>query len=152
MPSSAWRRSRRAAATPPPPAPATPRRSELDPRNTTALAGLASLADPTRRGTVETRLRDDVMRHPQSPALHFALGNVYSSQARWTEAQAEYFEAHRLDPANPDIAHNLAVALDSLGQSRVAAQFYRRALEAARAQPAQFDPAPVARRLQELEP
>jgi hypothetical protein len=42
------------------------------------------------------------------------------------------------------------VALDNLGQPRVAAQFYRRALEAARAQPAQFDAAPVARRLAEL--
>lgn len=123
---------------------------ELDPRNPTALAGLATLADPSRRGTVEARLREDLMRYPQSPALHFALGNVYSSQARWSEAQGEYFEAHRLDPSNADIAHNLAVALDNLGQSRVAAQFYRRALDAARAQPAQFDPAPVARRLAEL--
>jgi tetratricopeptide (TPR) repeat protein len=50
---------------------------ELDPRNPTALAGLASLADPSRRGTVEARLREDLMRYPQSPALHFALGNVY---------------------------------------------------------------------------
>lgn len=123
---------------------------ELDPRNPTALAGLATLADPSRRGTVEARLREDVMRYPQSPALHFALGNVYSSQSRWSEAQGEYFEAHRLDPSNADIAHNLAVALDNLGQARVAAQFYRRALDAARTQPAQFDPAPVARRLAEL--
>ncbi|MEO7744006.1 MAG: hypothetical protein ABIR98_13800 [Usitatibacter sp.] len=125
---------------------------ELDPRNATALAGMATLADPSRRGTVEPRLREDVMRYPQSPALHFALGNVYSSQARWSEAQGEFFEAHRLDPSNADIAHNLAVALDNLGQPRVAAQFYRRALESARVQPAQFDPAPVARRLQELGP
>ena len=123
---------------------------ELDPRNPTALAGLASLADPSRRGTVEARLREDVSRYPHSPALHFALGNVYSAQARWSEAQGEYFEAHRLDPTSADIAHNLAVALDNLGQARVAAQFYRRALEAARSTPAQFDPAPVARRLAEL--
>jgi tetratricopeptide (TPR) repeat protein len=123
---------------------------ELDPRNPTALAGLATLADPSRRGTVEARLREDVMRYPQSPALHFALGNVYSAQSRWSEAQGEYFEAHRLDPSNADIAHNLAVALDNLGQSRVAAQFYRRALDAARTQPAQFDPAPASRRLAEL--
>jgi tetratricopeptide (TPR) repeat protein len=123
---------------------------ELDPRNPTALAGLATLADPTPRGSVEARLREDLMRYPQSPALHFALGNLYSSQARWSEAQGEFFEAHRLDPTNADIAHNLAVALDNLGQSRIAAQFYRRALEAARTGPAQFDPAPVSRRLAEL--
>lgn len=123
---------------------------ELDPRNPTALAGLATLADPSIRGTVEARLREDLMRYPQSPALHFALGNVLSSQSRWSEAQGEYFEAHRLDPSSADIAHNLAVALDNLGQARVAAQFYRRALDASRTQPAQFDPAPVARRLAEL--
>ncbi len=123
---------------------------ELEPRNATAMAGLATLADPSRRGNVEARLREDVMRYPQSAPLHFALGNVYSAQSRWSEAQGEYFEAHRLDPSSADIAHNLAVALDNLGQGRVAAQFYRRALEAARTQPAQFDPAPVARRLAEL--
>lgn len=123
---------------------------ELDPRNATALAGMATLADPSRRGNVEARLREDVLRYPQSAPLHFALGNLYSAQARWSEAQGEYFEAHRLDPSSADIAHNLAVALDNLGQSRLAAQFYRRALEAARTQPAQFDPAPVASRLAEL--
>lgn len=123
---------------------------ELEPRNATALAGLATLSDPSRHGNVEARLREDLMRYPQSAPLHFALGNVFSAQARWSEAQAEYFEAHRLDPSSADIAHNLAVALDNLGQGRVAAQFYRRALDAARTQPAQFDPAPVARRLAEL--
>jgi tetratricopeptide (TPR) repeat protein len=123
---------------------------ELDPRNATALAGLAALADASRPGAVEARLREDVMRSPQSPALHLALGNVYAAQKRWSEAQGEYFEAHRLDPANPDIAFNLAVSLDNLGRGALAAQFYRRALDSARAQPAQFDPAAVNRRLAEM--
>jgi tetratricopeptide (TPR) repeat protein len=123
---------------------------ELDPRNVTALAGLAALADASRPGAVEARLREDVMRHPQSSALHVALGNVYAAQKRWSEAQGEYFEAHRLDPANPDIAFNLAVSLDNLGRTALAADFYRRALESARAQPGQFDPAAVSRRLAEM--
>jgi hypothetical protein len=47
--------------------------------------------------------------------------------------------------------HNLAVSLDRMGQPRLAAQMYRRALEAARAQATQFDTAAVERRLAELE-
>lgn len=123
---------------------------ELDPRNATARAGLAALADASRPGAVEARLREDVMRNPESPALRLALGNVYAAQKRWSEAQGEYFEAHRLDPASPDIAFNLAVSLDNLGRGALAAQFYRRALDSARAQPAQFDPAAVNRRLAEM--
>lgn len=123
---------------------------DLDPRNATALAGLALLADAARPEALETQLRAEVLRSPESPALLFALGNLYASQGRWTEAQASYFEAHRLDPGSPDVAHNLAVSLDRLGQGRLAAGFYRRALEAAGSRSAQFDAAAVARRLEEL--
>jgi Tfp pilus assembly protein PilF len=123
---------------------------ELDPRDPTALAGLASLADFSRPEMLEAQLRSDLARHPGSGALRFTLGNLYATQGRWTEAQAEYFEAHRLDPGNADVAFNLAVSLDHLGQRSVAAGFYRRALEAARTQRAQFDPGAVARRLAEL--
>lgn len=123
---------------------------DVDPRNATALAGLASLADYSRPEGLESQLRSDVARYPQSAALRFTLGNLYASQSRWQDAQAEYFEAYRNEPASADISYNLAVALDHLGQSRLAADFYHRALEAARGQATQFDPVPVARRLAEL--
>lgn len=123
---------------------------ELDPRNATALAGLASLADFSRPDALESQLREDVARHPQSSALRFTLGNLLASQSRWNEAQVEFFEAHRLEPASADIVFNLAVSLDHLGQSRLATDYYRRALAAARTQATQFDPAPVERRLAEL--
>ena len=48
--------------------------------------------------------------------------------------------------------YNLAVSLDHLGQSGLAADYYRRSLEAARGQSPQFDPDRVARRLAELRP
>ena len=123
---------------------------DVDPRNATALAGLAALADAARPDAVESELRSDLARNPTSGALHFALGNVLAAQTRWGEAQAEYFEAHRLDPGSPEILFNLAVSLDHLGQGRVAAGFYTRALDAARGQYAPFDPAAVRRRLEEL--
>jgi Tfp pilus assembly protein PilF len=123
---------------------------EIDPRNATALAGLASIADYSQPEALESQLRSDVARYPQSSALHFTLGNLYASRSRWQDAQAEYFEAYRIEPASSDIAYNLAVSLDHLGQSRLAARYYRAALESARGQATQFDPAPVARRLAEL--
>ena len=124
---------------------------DVDPRNATALAGLAALMDFSRPDALEPQLLRDIAQHPDSAALNFMLGNLYASNARWSQAQVAYFEAHRLEPGNADILHNLAVSLDHLGQSRVAAGFYRRALEAARDQAAAFDPASVTRRLADLE-
>jgi tetratricopeptide (TPR) repeat protein len=123
---------------------------EVDPRNATAMAGLAALSDLSRPDAMEQQLRMDVERQPGSSALRFALGSLFASQGRWHDAQAEFFEAHRLAPGAPDVLFNLAVSLDHLGQARLAADFYARALDAARAQPAQFDPAAAARRLAEI--
>ena len=124
---------------------------DLDPRNGTARAGLAALSDFSRPEALEAQLRADIDRVPASAALHLMLGNLYSAQGRWSEAQAAYYEAHRLDPGSPEIAHNLAVSLDRLGQSSLAARFYRRALEGANARSTSLDTAAVARRLAEIE-
>lgn len=124
----------------------------LDPKNPSAVAGLAALANLSRPEGLEEQLRADITRYPQSPSLHFTLGNLYASQARWNEAQAAYFEAYRLDPDSADLAYNLAVSLDQLGQARLAADFYGRALAASERQAAQFDRARVSRRIAELKP
>jgi tetratricopeptide (TPR) repeat protein len=125
---------------------------DLDPKNPSAVAGLAALADFTRPDALEAQLRADLTRFPQSAALHFTLGNLYASQSRWTEAQSAYFEAYRFDPESADLAYNLAVSLDHLGQARLAAEFYQRALAASRQQAAQFDKGQVSRRIAELKP
>jgi Tfp pilus assembly protein PilF len=123
---------------------------DLDSRNSIALAGLASLTEYSNPEALEAQLRADLMRFPDSSALHFILGNLLSDQSRWSEAQLEYYEAHRIDPGNGDVMYNLAVSLDHLGQTRPAASFYGRALEAARGQPAQFDQAAASRRLAQI--
>jgi len=97
-----------------------------------------------------SRLAAGIAQNPQSPQLRFALGNLFASQSRWNEAQVQYFEAYRLDPASADLAYNLAVSLDHLQQPRLAAEYYARAIESARSQAAQFDPAAAARRLAQL--
>ncbi|QJR16392.1 hypothetical protein DSM104440_03226 [Usitatibacter palustris] len=123
---------------------------EIDPRNTVALAGLAALADFSRPAPLEAQLKADLARAPQSAALQFTLGNVYASQSRWNDAQAAFFEAHRLEPGNADFAHNLAVSLDHLGQARLATEYYGKALALAPGQRVNFDTQAVARRISEL--
>jgi len=125
---------------------------DLDPRNATALAGLASMADLSHPESLEEQLRNDISRYPQSAALHFALGNLYASRNRWEEAQSLFFEALRLEPSSADTLYNLAVAMDHMNQPRLASEYYGRALEASRMQTAQFDPARVQRRIAELKP
>ncbi|HET7402064.1 MAG TPA: tetratricopeptide repeat protein, partial [Usitatibacter sp.] len=123
---------------------------ELDPRNATALAGLAALSEGAAPEAVEAQLREDVTRFPDSAALQFALGTHYAGRGRWGEAQAAFYEAHRLDPANADVLYNLAVSLDHMGQARLAGDFYRRAIEASAGQPVQFDAGSARRRLEEI--
>jgi Tfp pilus assembly protein PilF len=123
---------------------------EIDPRNATALAGLGATAQAVAPDVLESQLRAAIARDPDSAALHFTLGGLYASQSRWTEAQAQLFDAHRLDPANADCAFNLAVSLDHLGKPQLAAQYYGRALAAAESGAAQFDRAAARRRVAEI--
>lgn len=112
-----------------------------------ALSGSAAEADPQ---STESRLKSLLSAQPESPALNFALGNLYARQSRWPEAQQVYFNAVAADGDNPDYLFNLAVSLDHLRQPRLAGQHYRMALEAAGRRPAAFDRAKVEKRVGEL--
>jgi cytochrome c-type biogenesis protein CcmH/NrfG len=106
---------------------------QLNPRHAVAqgaLIGLMGRADP---GASESRLKQLIAREP-SAFLHFILGNLYADQSQWSQAQQSYFQAHHLEPENPDYAYNLAVGLDHLRQSKLALNFYRRADQLASAQ------------------
>ena len=105
---------------------------ELEPRNALAQSGLIALlgrADPI---AAESKLRQLIAREP-SAHLHFTLGNLHAEQSQWAAAQQAYFQAHHLDPANPDYAYNLAVALEHISQPKLALGFYRRAEQLAAA-------------------
>jgi tetratricopeptide (TPR) repeat protein len=123
---------------------------ELEPRNAYAQTGLIAMmgrADPI---VAETRLKQLIAREPQA-ALHFTLGNLYSDQSRWAEAQQAYFQAHQLEPANPDYAYNLAVGLEHIGQPKLAANFYQRAVDQAKVKGrAGFNPAQAQDRIRQL--
>lgn len=119
----------------------------LDPRNAVANAGMSALSNDDNR---VSRLKILLNEQPNSSALHFALGNLYAGQARWGEAQQAYFNAYKLESGNAELAFNLAVSLDRLGQNKPAAQFYQRALQLDPDQHAAFDHANISQRIEAL--
>lgn len=126
---------------------------EADPRHAGAHAGLASLRGPDGVGG-ESRLKSLIAQQGSDSAgagaLHFALGNHYAAERRWSDAQQSYFRAHTSDADHPDYLANLAVSLDHLGQPGLARKYYEQAINAAERRPAAFDKAAVQKRLADL--
>ncbi len=123
---------------------------EIDPKNAVARAGLVAVQSDQNASLSERELRAQVAASPAAAAPYSALGHVYSGQSRWGDAQQVFFEAYRLDPADPDHAFNLAVSLDHLGQHTLARDYYVKALKLATARPAGFNAADANARLDRL--
>ena len=104
---------------------------QLDPRNSTALAGLTALPGASEQTGATSRLKNLLRDQPSSAPLHFALGLQHAAAGDWPDAQLSFFEAVRHAPTNADYAFNLAVSLDRLGQSQPAVSYYQRALDLA---------------------
>ncbi len=119
-----------------------------DPRNAIANAGLAALSADD--GANESHLKILLQDQPNSAVLHFALGNLYARQMRWSEARQAYFSAYTLDAANAAFAFNLAISLDHLGEPGLAAFHYRQAVQLDPASNAGLDHAHIVQRLNEL--
>lgn len=100
---------------------------EIDPADPDAVAAMAMRDGDSVRS--ESRLKRALAERPDAGVLHFALGNVYARQARWSEAQRSYFRAYSSAPDNGNYIFNLAVSLDKLEQARLAIEFYRKALD-----------------------
>jgi tetratricopeptide (TPR) repeat protein len=112
------------------------------------LSGATAAADPL---TTESRLKILLASQPESAPLNFALGNLYSRQGRWADAQQAFFNSVAAEGDHPDYLFNLAVSLDHMRQNKLAAQHYRLALDAANKRPAAFDREQVVRRLSNLQ-
>lgn len=121
----------------------------LDPRDPAAQAGMSAFSTSDAAGK-ESRLKQGLALTPQSAALHFALGNLYTEQSRWGDAQQAYFNAMRLEPANALFAFNLATSLDHLGQRKLAAQYYGQALQADTTGNSGFDREKTLQRMNQL--
>lgn len=120
---------------------------ELNPRDPVANAGMSALTTDENR---ESRLKILLDEQPNSPPLHFALGNHYAAQERWAEAQQAYFNAYTLEPKNAALAFNLAVSLERLTQYKLAAQYYQSALQLDPSRSEGFDHVQISRRIEEL--
>ncbi len=123
---------------------------DVEPRNALAQSGLIALMSRADPQAAESRLKQLLAREP-SPPLYFNLGNLYAEQGLWPQAQQAYFQAHSLEPRNPDYAYNLAVGLEHLGQQKLALDFYRKALQLASVKgSANFDSARTQERITQL--
>jgi tetratricopeptide (TPR) repeat protein len=122
---------------------------ELSPNDGAATAGLIGL----RQGDIsqsEARLKAILAGNPEAAPVLFALGNLYSQQGRWSDAQQAYFRATGAAPDNPDYAYNLAVGLDRLNQPKLALTYYQRALALAQDKAVGFDRNALRKRMHEL--
>jgi Flp pilus assembly protein TadD len=125
---------------------------EADPRNAFAQAGLIGMLGRADPQSAETRVKQLLARDPGIAYLHFTLGNTYIDQNRWPDAQQAFFQAHHLQPDNADYAYNLAVALEHIGQTKSALDFYRQAVQLAAAKGhANFSTAAAQERVSKLE-
>lgn len=122
----------------------------LDPRDPIAYAGMAGLIQQDDAPGEESRLKLLLAQQPESAPLNFALGNLYSGQQRWPEAQQAYFNAYSQQSDSAEYAYNLAVSLDHLGQLKAATNYYQRALQLDPSGTAGFDRKLVAQRLNAL--
>ena len=124
---------------------------QADPRDPYAQAGLMALragrVDPL---SAESRVKTLLAGDPGAHVLHFTLGNQLAQQARWAEAQQEYFKAFAADPDNADFAYNLAVSLDHLRQPKLALEYYQRALALAEKRGGSFSVAAARERVAAL--
>lgn len=125
---------------------------EADPKDAAAQAAVVGIAAPSDPVAAESRLKTLLAAQPESGPLNFTLGNLYSRQNRWAEAQQVYFNAVAADGDNPDYLFNLAISLDHLRQPKLAAQHYRLALEAAERRTGAFSREQAKKRLQTLQP
>jgi Flp pilus assembly protein TadD len=113
-----------------------------------ALQGSSGSANisPGRIRELASRTSDNKVR----AKLMFILGNKQAQEKRWQMARLSFTEANILNPENPDIAYNLAVVLDYLGDQRRAVTMYRAALRSALIEPSSFDQSAAEERLAAL--
>ena len=114
------------------------------PQDVLSRAALLSLQEDRQGDAV---IREFLSRQPDEPYLHAVLGRLQAAQARWPEARRAFSSAHRIDPANPVYALNLAISLDRMGQREEALEYYRVTLKLVEQGASSLDIRPVIRRI-----
>ena len=66
---------------------------------------------------------------PDSAASQLAFGVDMARHELWSEALFRFHQAERLDPNNPRVYNNLAVAYEATGDYQKALEYYKKALQ-----------------------
>ena len=117
------------------------------PRDVLSRAALIGLQRDRQGDPV---IRELLAGQPDNPFLHLVLGQLLAGQSRWAEARQVFYEARRIDTANPVYTLNLAISLDRLGQREQALAYYRTTLKLVEQHASDLDIRPVVRRIQSL--
>lgn len=112
----------------------------LDPQDRDARSGLLLINPDGEHETLPPHGKSS----PPAPSV---LAQRNAANQRWPEAQEQYFQAYSQEPENSDLAYNLAISLDHMRQSELAALYYRKALTG---RGGQFDRLAAQKRLAEI--
>lgn len=92
------------------------------PNHYPALSLMARLADKEKTDhpagatyPAECYFKRAIRFRPDDPALHMLYGNFLVQRDRLTDAKAQYEEAERLSPDNPELAYNFGLLHFKLG-------------------------------------
>lgn len=122
------------------------------PRDEFAISGILSIGS-LQKGSeaLESELTNLLREYPDAAHLHYLKGTVYASREQWTSAQSAFFEAWKRDATRPDYVFNLAVAMDHLGLTSEALQFYKQAQTLAQNHFSNFSQTALQTRLSQLQ-
>ena len=89
--------------------------------------------DPESKGVAERvrHYRGQVAKSPESPELHYRLGNALLDMGRYTEAYTAYQRALQLKPDYADAYVNIGLTMRRMGNLRAAIGAYEHALDIA---------------------
>ncbi|MFK8019447.1 MAG: hypothetical protein AB8B86_06755 [Pseudomonadales bacterium] len=106
----------------------------IDKTNTYALAAIAALPPGPDATGADSENKISVLKslqhaNPNNAEIAYMLGNQLASESQWARAQAAYFKAYTNSSSNAAYSLNLAIALDQLGKSAMAREYYTIALQ-----------------------
>jgi tetratricopeptide (TPR) repeat protein len=128
------------------------RRLARAPKDDYAQAGVVALSSTSEANPeLDAELSRLLREYPEASHLHFLRGSLLAARQQWAAAQLAFFEAWQRDNKNPELAFNLAVALDHLNQPKEAARFYQQAINMSNSRPVNFSVDDVRRRLEAIE-
>jgi len=103
----------------------------VDPSNANAISGILTIHARDSESDSESELKYLIQQYPDADPLHYALGSLFVSQARWPDAKQAFLAAHKIAPDNSNYSYSVAVSMENIGRNNAAKSFYEVALTSA---------------------